>query len=81
VMWWYGLELAQLPNLASDDVVILVVCISIPVQVLLLALMARRASADPAEYSLSFPQWPMQEIRREARRSSRALIFRHPPRA
>jgi hypothetical protein len=27
-MWWYGLELAQLPNLANDGVVvILIVCI------------------------------------------------------
>ena len=45
VMWWYGLGLAQLPNLASDGVfVILIVCISTPVQVLLLALMPRLAS-------------------------------------
>jgi hypothetical protein len=45
VMWWCGLQLAQLPNLASDGVVVLVVCISTPVQVLLLALMARRAGS------------------------------------
>src|SRR5262245_5127801 len=51
VMWWYGLEFAQLPNLASDGVfVILIVCISTPVQVLLLALMARWRGADPTDY-------------------------------
>jgi hypothetical protein len=47
-MWCYGLELAQLPNLASDDVVILVVCISIPVAVT----GADSAAGGPAEYSL-----------------------------
>ena len=51
VMWWYGLELTQLPNVASDGVfVILIVCISTPVQVLLLALMARWRGADPTDY-------------------------------
>ena len=50
-MWWYGLGLAQLPNLASDGVFVsLIVCISTPVQVLLLALMARWAGADPNDY-------------------------------
>jgi len=34
VMWWYGLGLGQLPNLASDGVFVsLIVCISTPVQV------------------------------------------------
>jgi len=58
VMWWYGLKLAQLPNLASDGVgVILVVCISTPVQVLLLALMARWAGANAADYlGLTLPR-------------------------
>jgi CAAX protease family protein len=58
VMWWYGLELTQLPNVASDGVVvILVVCISTPVQVLLLALMARWAGANPADYlGLTLPR-------------------------
>lgn len=58
VMWWYGLKLAQLPNLASDGVVvILIVCISTPVQVLLLALMASRAGANPADYlGLTLPR-------------------------
>jgi hypothetical protein len=58
-MWSYGLELAQLPNLASDGVVvILVVCIATPIQVLLLALMApRRAGANPADYlGLTLPR-------------------------
>jgi hypothetical protein len=58
VMWWYGLGLAQLPNLASDGVfVILIVCISTPVQVLLLALMARWAGANPTDYlGLTLPR-------------------------
>jgi hypothetical protein len=57
-MWSYWLELAQLPNLASDGVVvILVVCIATPIQVLLLALMARRAGANPADYlGLTLPR-------------------------
>src|SRR5262252_10572301 len=58
VMWWYGLGLAQLPNLASDGVfVILIVCISTPVQVLLLALMARWRGANPTDYfGLTLPR-------------------------
>jgi membrane protease YdiL (CAAX protease family) len=58
VMWWYGLGLAQLPNLASDGVFVsLIVCISTPVQVLLLALMARWAGANPTDYlGLTLPR-------------------------
>jgi membrane protease YdiL (CAAX protease family) len=51
VMWWYGLDLAQLPNLASDGVIVtVIVCISTPIQVLLLALMARQTGANPTDY-------------------------------
>jgi membrane protease YdiL (CAAX protease family) len=58
VMWWYGLDLAQLPNLASDGVVVtLIICISTPVQVLLLALMARQTGANPTDYlGLTLPR-------------------------
>jgi len=58
VMWWYGLGLAQLPNLASDGVFVsLIVCISTPVQVLLLARMARWRGADPTDYlGLTLPR-------------------------
>jgi len=51
VMWSCGLELDQWTNLVSDGVVvILVVCMSTPVQVLLLTLMARWVGANPADY-------------------------------
>jgi hypothetical protein len=51
LIWWYGLDLAQLLDLAADGVAVtLIVCISTPVQVLLLALMARQAGANAADY-------------------------------
>src|SRR6516165_3638466 len=58
VMCWHGLGLAQLPNLASDGVFVsLIVCISTPVQVPLLALMARWRGADPTDYlGLTLPR-------------------------
>src|SRR5262249_14896359 len=49
LIWWYGLDLAQLLDLAGDGVAVtLMVCTSTPVQVLLLALMARQAGANAA---------------------------------
>src|SRR5262249_26616924 len=49
LIWWYGL--AQLLDLAGDGVAVtLMVCTSTPVQVLLLALMARQAGANAADY-------------------------------
>ena len=51
LIWWYGLGLAQLQNFAGDGVaVILTICISTPVYVLLLALMARQTGASAADY-------------------------------
>jgi membrane protease YdiL (CAAX protease family) len=51
LIWWYGLGLAQLPDFAADGVAAtLVICISTPVQVLLLALMARHTGASAADY-------------------------------
>jgi uncharacterized protein len=51
VIWWYGVNLTHLLALASDGVVAtLIICISTPVQVLLLALMARQAGSSAAEY-------------------------------
>lgn len=57
-IWWYGLDLTQLSNLASDGVVVtLIVCLSTPVQVLLLALMARQTGASAADYlGLTLPR-------------------------
>jgi membrane protease YdiL (CAAX protease family) len=50
-IWWYGLGLAQLPDFAADGVaVILSICTSTPVQVVLLALMARHTGANAADY-------------------------------
>jgi CAAX protease family protein len=51
LIWWYGLDLAHLLDLGGDGVAVtLIVCISTPVQVLLLALMARQAGAHAADY-------------------------------
>jgi len=58
VMWWYGVNLTQLLDLASDGVVAtLIICISTPVQVLVLAMMARQAGSSAAEYlGLTLPR-------------------------
>jgi len=49
--WWYGRGLAELPNFSGDGAAItLVIAVSTPVEVLLLALFARRASASAADY-------------------------------
>jgi CAAX protease family protein len=51
LIWWYGLDLAQLLDLGADGVAVtLIICISTPVEVLLLALMARQAGANAADY-------------------------------
>src|SRR5262249_61868577 len=58
LIWWYGLDLPQLLDLAANGVgVTLIVCISTAVQVLLLALMARQAGANAADYlGLTMPR-------------------------
>jgi CAAX protease family protein len=49
--WWYGVGLAHWTDFAVDGVAVtLIICISTPVQVLLLALLARRTGASAAEY-------------------------------
>jgi CAAX protease family protein len=49
--WWFGRGLAHLPNFSGDGAAItLVIAVSTPVEVLLLALFARRASAGVAGY-------------------------------
>lgn len=49
--WWFGRGLAQLPNFTGDGVAItLVIAVSTPVEVLLLALFARRTGASAAAY-------------------------------
>jgi membrane protease YdiL (CAAX protease family) len=49
--WWTGLGLAHWADFASDGVAVtLIICISTPVQVLLLALMARQTRASAADY-------------------------------
>src|SRR5437764_1201941 len=51
LIWGIRLSLEQIPDLASDGVaVILTVCISTPVQLLVLALMARQTGASATEY-------------------------------
>jgi CAAX protease family protein len=58
VTWWYGMNLTRLLDVASDGVVAtLIICISTPVQILALALMARQAGASAADYlGLKLPQ-------------------------
>jgi membrane protease YdiL (CAAX protease family) len=55
---WFGVSLASLSNLANDGVAaILIICISTPVQVLLLTLMARRKGASAVYYlGLTLPR-------------------------
>ena len=49
--WWYGQSIGQLPNFTGDGTAItLVIAVSTPVEVLLLALFARRAGASAADY-------------------------------
>ena len=51
LIWWNGLDPAQLLDLVGDGVAVtLIVCISTPVQVLLLALIARQTGANAADY-------------------------------
>jgi hypothetical protein len=51
LMWWRGLSLSQMPDVAADGVtVIVIICVSNPVQVMLLALMARQTGASAADY-------------------------------
>ena len=58
VIWWYGMNLTRLLDVASDGVVAtLIICISTPVQILLLALMARQAGSSAADYlGLTLPR-------------------------
>jgi uncharacterized protein len=56
--WWTGLGLAHWADFASSGVAVtLIICISTPVQVLLLALMARQTRASAADYlGLTLPR-------------------------
>ena len=49
--WWYGQSLGHLPNFSGDGAAItLIIAVSTPVEVALLALFARRAGASVAAY-------------------------------
>jgi hypothetical protein len=51
LIWWSGLGLTQVPDVTSDGVaLILIVCISTPIQVFVLALMARQTGASATNY-------------------------------
>jgi|PersoiStandDraft_1058852.scaffolds.fasta_scaffold02323_7 membrane protease YdiL (CAAX protease family) len=56
--WWFGVRLGRLPDFSGDGVaVMLVIFVSTPVQVLLLALFAMRAGSDAADYlGLTLPR-------------------------
>src|SRR5438270_256370 len=56
--WWPGVSLARLSDFADDGVAVtLIICISTPVQVLLLVLMARQAGGSAAAYlGLTLPR-------------------------
>jgi uncharacterized protein len=58
MIWWFGMNLARLVDMASDGVVAtLMICISTPIQVSLLALMGRQAGASAAGYlGLTLPR-------------------------
>ena len=58
IFWWYGLDLAHLLDLAADGVAVtLIICISTPVQILLLALLARPTGASATDYlGLTLPR-------------------------
>ena len=49
--WWYGQSLGHLPNFSGDGAAIaLIIAVSTPVEVALLALFARRTGASAADY-------------------------------
>ncbi len=49
--WWYDRSIGHLPDFSGDGAAItLIIAVSTPVEVLLLALFARRASASAADY-------------------------------
>lgn len=49
--WWYSQSIGHLPNFSGDGAAIaLIIAVSTPVEVLLLALFARRTGASAAEY-------------------------------
>jgi uncharacterized protein len=51
LIWWSGLGVTQVPDVTSDGVaLILIVCISTPIQVFVLALMARQTGASATNY-------------------------------
>ena len=58
LIWWTGLGLAYWADFARDGVAVtFIICISTPVQVLLLVLMARQTRASAADYlGLTLPQ-------------------------
>jgi hypothetical protein len=58
LVWWTGRGLAHWADFARDRVAVtLIICISTPVQVLLLALLARQTRASAADYlGLTLPR-------------------------
>ncbi len=49
--WWYGRGLSHLPNFSGDGAAVtLVIAVSTPIEVALLALFARRGGASAADY-------------------------------
>ena len=58
IFWWYGVDLAHVLDFAADGVAVtLIICISTPVQILLLALLARPTGASATDYlGLTLPR-------------------------
>jgi hypothetical protein len=56
--WWSGVSLSSLSDFAADGVAaVLMICVSTPVQVLVLVLMARQTGANAADYlGLTLPR-------------------------
>jgi CAAX protease family protein len=51
LVWWYGLPISKLPELGSDGVAVsLIIFVSTPIELVLLAIFAQRTGATAAEY-------------------------------
>ena len=51
LVWWYGLPISKLPELGGDGIAVsLIIFISTPIELVLLAIFAQRAAATASDY-------------------------------
>jgi len=51
LVWWYGLPISKLPDLAGDGIsVSIIIFVSTPIELVLLAMLAQRTGATASEY-------------------------------